>query len=78
MTNLSARGPAATILAVLTGLLAGSGALADSARDWTVKARIIRLLKAWTATGMFVCVEGEDDQRKKRTFIEVGERANDN
>ena len=36
MTNLSARGPAATILAVLTGLLAGSGALADSARDWTV------------------------------------------
>ena len=46
--------------------------------DKAVKARIIRLLKAWTATGMFVCVEGEDDQRKKRTFIEVGERANDN
>ena len=41
------------------------------------KAKIIRLLKTWIATGMFVVVEGEDDSRKKRSFVEVGQWAND-
>jgi AAA domain len=39
--------------------------------------RILRLLKTWTANGMFVAVEGEDEKRRKRSFVEVGERAHD-
>jgi AAA domain len=39
--------------------------------------RISRLLKTWTAKGMFVAVEGEDEKRRKRWFVEVGERAHD-
>jgi hypothetical protein len=38
---------------------------------------VIGALKIWSANGMFVVVEGEDVQRKKRSFIEVGEPAND-
>lgn len=34
--------------------------------------RIGRLLKTWTANGMFVTVEGQDEARKSRTFVEVG------
>jgi hypothetical protein len=41
------------------------------------RAKISRLLKIWLSTGMLVVVEGEDEQRKKRSFIEVGEWAND-
>jgi hypothetical protein len=41
------------------------------------KAKIIRLLKTWTASGMFSIVDGLDDQRRTRSFIEVGEPAND-
>jgi hypothetical protein len=41
------------------------------------RAKIAGLLKRWIANRMFVVVEGEDAQRKKRSFIEVGEPAND-
>jgi hypothetical protein len=41
------------------------------------KAKIRSLLSAWIGTGMFVVVEGEDENRKKRSFVEVGERADD-
>src|SRR6185437_13134992 len=41
------------------------------------KAKITALLKAWIKNGMFVVVEGEDDSRRKRKFIEVGNQAND-
>jgi len=41
------------------------------------RARVAALLKAWIANRMFVVVEGEDDHRVKRNFIEVGEAAND-
>jgi hypothetical protein len=34
-------------------------------------------LKIWTGNGMFKEVEGKDDKRNARTFIEVGIRAND-
>jgi AAA domain len=41
------------------------------------RARISAMLKMWTANRMFVAVEGLDDKRRKRSFIEVGEPAND-
>jgi hypothetical protein len=36
------------------------------------KAKIKTLLGVWTKNGMFVTVEGQDDKRKPRQFIEVG------
>lgn len=39
------------------------------------KAKVLGYIKTWLATGMFVTVEGEDDRRNKRTFVEVGETA---
>jgi len=41
------------------------------------KAKIISLLKIWTANGMFVEVEGKDEKRQTKTFVEVGTPAND-
>jgi hypothetical protein len=41
------------------------------------KAKIIALLKTWIANGMFVVVDGEDEGRKRRSYIEVGKPAND-
>jgi hypothetical protein len=41
------------------------------------KAKVASLLKVWIANGMFVTVEGLDAKREKRSFIEVGEAAND-
>ena len=41
------------------------------------RAKIAGLLKRWIANGMFVVVEGEDKHREKRSFIEVGEAADD-
>jgi len=41
------------------------------------KAKIIGLLKIWKSTGMLVEVEGKDEKRKPRTFVEVGTPAND-
>ena len=41
------------------------------------KAKIAAMLKTWIANGMFIVVEGEDEHREKRAFIEVGEAASD-
>ena len=39
------------------------------------KAKICALLKIWVESGALVVVEGEDEQRKKRSFVEVGSAA---
>jgi hypothetical protein len=41
------------------------------------RAKIASLLKTWIANSMLVVVNGEDDKRMKRKFIEVGEAATD-
>ncbi len=41
------------------------------------KAKIAGLLKTWISTGMLIVVEGLDDARRPRSFIEVGTHAND-
>ena len=41
------------------------------------KTKITGLIKMWLGTGMLVTVEGEDEKRMKRTFVEVGQLAND-
>ena len=41
------------------------------------RAKIASLLKTWIKTGALVIAEGQDEQRKRRSFIEVGEPAND-
>src|SRR5271163_1066245 len=38
----------------------------------THKAKIVALLKTWIGDGALVVVKGEDEQRKKRSFVEVG------
>jgi hypothetical protein len=47
---------------------------ADNKAD---RAKISGMLKKWIKNGMFVVVEGLDDKSEKRSFIEVGEPAND-
>ena len=42
------------------------------------RAKTNGLLKTWIANGMFVVVEGEDEQRKKRSFVEVTQVAHKN
>ena len=41
------------------------------------RATIVESLKRWLASGMLVTVEGEDEKRMKRTYIEVGQLATD-
>jgi len=41
------------------------------------KDKVKGLLKVWIGTGMFVVVEGKDEKRNVRSFVEVGERASD-
>ena len=41
------------------------------------RAKISSILKIWIAAGMFVLVEGRDEARRLRTFVEVGTWAND-
>ena len=43
--------------------------------DKAQKEKIKRVLKSWVANGMFVVVEGTDEKRNKRQFVEVGEAA---
>ena len=38
----------------------------------THKAKIVALLKTWIGNGTLVVVEGEDDRREKRKFVQVG------
>jgi hypothetical protein len=46
------------------------GMNADNKKD---KARIIAMLKAWFASGALIRVEGEDETRRTRVFVEVKE-----
>jgi hypothetical protein len=57
--------------------IAVAGVMNLDAANKAHRAKIIGLLKVWIANGMFVVVEGEDDQRKKKSYIEVGKAAND-
>ena len=41
------------------------------------RSKIMGLLKIWKSTGMLVEVEGRDEKRTVRTFVEVGTPAND-
>jgi hypothetical protein len=41
------------------------------------KAKIAGLLKTWIANGALVVAEGQDEQRKKRSFVEVGTAADE-
>ena len=52
-------------------------ALGLDASSKTGKAKVLAILKTWITNGMFVVVEGLDDNRQKRSFIEVGEAAKD-
>jgi hypothetical protein len=79
--------------AVQTAIEAGRWRESSQAKDWAGlavasvmgldvankahKAKIAGLLKTWIANGMLVVVEGEDGQRKKRLFVEVGTAADD-
>ncbi|KQP50577.1 hypothetical protein ASF39_12795 [Methylobacterium sp. Leaf108] len=45
--------------------------------DMAGKARVKSMLKTWIGAGMFVVIEGSDEKRNKRSFIEVGEIASD-
>ena len=45
--------------------------------DKAGKAKVKGMLRTWLATGMFVVVQGVDDARRPRSFIEVGEAASD-
>jgi len=83
----------ADLLAVQAAIAAGRYRENSQAKDWagnavarvlkldpkdkSAKAKIGALLKEWTRNGMFAVVEGLDDKREKRSFIEVGTPAND-
>jgi AAA domain len=41
------------------------------------RAKINAMLQVWIKNGMFVIVEGKDERRETRSFVEVGEPAND-
>ena len=41
------------------------------------KSKIRNLLKLWFSNGALAIVEGEDEKRMKRKFVEVGQRADD-
>lgn len=41
------------------------------------KNRVVRMLKAWIETGMFVVVDGKDEAGRPRQFVEVGKAASD-
>ena len=45
--------------------------------DKADRAKISALLKTWIANGALIVVEGEDDTRRKRSFVEVGTPADD-
>ena len=79
--------------AVQTAIAIGRWRESPQARDWAGhavagvmdldvadkahKAKINSLLKTWIKNEMLVVVEGEDDNREKKKFIEVGKPAND-
>jgi len=45
--------------------------------DKSHRTRISRMLRVWLDTGMFTVVEGKDEKRRPRDFVEVGKHASD-
>lgn len=43
--------------------------------DKADRAKIVRLIRIWLKSGALITVEGEDEKRNKRTFVEVGRPA---
>lgn len=82
---------AADLRAVQEAIGAGRYRASPQAKDWAGnavanalgldvankahRAKISALLKAWIKNGVLVVVDGLDDNREQRSFIEVGERA---
>jgi hypothetical protein len=54
-----------------------AGVLGLDCRDKGHRAKISGLLKVWIANKMFVVVPGKDPHGEERSFVEVGERADD-
>jgi hypothetical protein len=79
--------------AVQAAIAAGRWRESSQAKDWAGhavpevvgldadskahRAKISSLLKTWIKNGMLVIVESFDERRERRSYIEVGERAND-
>jgi hypothetical protein len=49
-----------------------ASALKLDANDKAARSKISELLKRWIRNGMFVVVEGLDDKRERRSYVEVG------
>lgn len=45
--------------------------------DKAHRSKVVRMLKIWIETGMFVVVEGKDAKGKPRDYVEVGKHASD-
>lgn len=45
--------------------------------DKAHRSKVGRMLKVWIETGMFVVIEGKDEKRRPRDYVEVGEHASD-
>ena len=54
-----------------------AGVLGLDPKEKASKRKILSCIKKWTATGMLVTVNGEDDKRNKRKFVEVGTLSTD-
>lgn len=83
----------ADLRAVQAAIAAGRWRASSQAKDWAglavakvlgldasnkaASAKIAALLKTWIANGMLGIVEGFDEKREKRSFLEVGAWAND-
>jgi hypothetical protein len=84
---------AAALRAVQVRIAAGRWRENSQAKDWAghavakvldldpadkaAKAKITTMLKTWIQNGMFKAVEGLDEKREKKMFIEVGRWADD-
>ena len=49
-----------------------ASALKLDAKDKAARSKISALLKTWIKNGMFIVVEGLDDKRERRSYVEVG------
>jgi hypothetical protein len=84
--NAESNAAADDLRAVQRAIAAGRWRENSQAKDWAGhavaaaltleiekdRAKIAALLKTWIASGVLVVIEAEDDQRKRRSFVEVG------
>ena len=54
-----------------------AGVLGLDVSDKRDKAKMAGLIRIWLKSGALVTVEGEDEKRNKRTFVEKGDAASD-